>query len=150
MGLGVFFALPIMGRLSERYGARMVSGGGAAIALIGTLPFALGGPDVPLALLAVALLIRGFGVGSITLPSAAAAYSSVPRESLGHATTTINICQRFGGPVGTTGLAIFLQHMLTVTAIPATAYMWTFWLLSGLAAAGILAASRLPGVRSRA
>ena len=150
MGLGVFFALPIMGRLSERYGARMISGGGAAIALIGTLPFALGAADMPLAVLAASLLIRGFGVGSITLPSAAAAYSSVPRESLGHATTAINICQRFGGPVGTTGLAVFLQHELATTTIPATAYMWTFWLLAGLAAAGILSASQLPGARSRA
>lgn len=97
MGLGVFFALPIVGRLSERYGARMISGGGAAIALIGTLPFALAGAELPVEVLAAALLVRGFGVGSITLPSAAAAYSSVTRESLGHATTAINICQRFGG-----------------------------------------------------
>ena len=103
-----------------------------------------------LGVLAGALLIRGFGVGSITLPSAAAAYASVPRESLGHATTVINICQRFGGPVGTTGLAIFLQHALATTAISATAYMWTFWLLAGLAGAGTLAASQLPGARSRA
>ncbi len=148
MALGVFFALPIMGRLSERFGARAISGSGAMIAFIGTLPFALGGADMPLAVLAVALLIRGFGVGSITLPSAAAAYASVPRESLGHATTAINICQRFGGPVGTTGLAIFLQYALATTDIPATAYTWTFWLLSGLAAAGVLAASQLPGARA--
>jgi MFS family permease len=148
MGLGVFFALPVMGRLSERYGARMISGGGALIALVGTLPFALGDADTPLPVLAAALLVRGFGVGSITLPSAAAAYASVPRESLGHATTAINICQRFGGPVGTTGLAIFLQHELATAAIPATAYSWTFWLLAGLAAAGVMAASQLPGRRT--
>lgn len=150
MGLGVFFALPIMGRLSERYGARIISGGGAAIALIGTLPFAFGGTDMPFGILVAALLIRGFGVGSITLPSAAAAYASVPRESLGHATTAINICQRFGGPVGTTGLAIFLQYELSTCAIPAIAFSWTFLVLAGLAAAGVLAASQLPGARSRA
>ena len=150
LGLGVFFALPIMGRLSERYGARAISGGGAAIALVGTLPFALGGPDIPVEVLAVALLVRGFGVGSITLPSAAAAYASVPRESLGHATTAINICQRFGGPVGTTGLAIFLQHALASSTVPATAYTATFWLLAGLAAVAAFTASQLPGARSRA
>ncbi len=148
MALGVFCALPVMGRLSERFGARAISGSGAAIALLGTLPFALGGAEVPLPVLVVSLLIRGFGVGSITLPSAAAAYASVPRESLGHATTAINICQRFGGPVGTTGLAVFLQYTLTVTDIPATAYTRTFWLLSALAAAALLAATRLPGARA--
>jgi hypothetical protein len=47
-------------------------------------------------------------------------------------------------------LAIFLQYALAHTAIPATAYSWTFSLLAGLAAAGVLAASQLPGTRSRA
>jgi EmrB/QacA subfamily drug resistance transporter len=145
MGLGVFFALPIMGRLSERLGARAISGTGAALSLIGTIPFALADADTPVALLCVALLIRGFGGGSITIPSAAAAYASVPRDSLGHATTAINICQRFGGPSGTTGLAICLQFALTQTQTPAQAYAIAFWVLAGIAAAGLVAASHLPG-----
>ncbi len=147
MGLGVFFALPIMGRLSERFGARAISGTGAALSLAGTLPFALSGTDTPVVLLCVALLIRGFGGGSITIPSAAAAYASVPRESLGHATTAINICQRFGGPTGTTGLAICLQFASARFAMPAQAYAVAFWVLAGTAAAALLAASRLPGRR---
>ena len=65
----MFVALPIMGRLSERFGARMISGSGAAIALLGTVPFALAGPQTPLALLCVALFVRGFGVGRPMRPS---------------------------------------------------------------------------------
>jgi MFS family permease len=145
MGLGVFFALPIMGRLSERFGARAISGTGAALSLAGTLPFALAGPDTPVAVLCAALLVRGFGGGSITIPSAAAAYASVPRESLGHATTAINICQRFGGPTGSAGLAICLQFALARSALPSQAFAITFWALAGVAAAALLAASRLPG-----
>ena len=145
MGLGVFFALPIMGRLSERFGARAISGTGAVLSLIGTIPFALAGPDTSVALLGLALLIRGFGGGSITIPSAAAAYASVPRESLGHATTAINICQRFGGPTGTTGLAICLQIAEARLPAPAQAYAVAFWVLAGIAAAALLAASQLPG-----
>jgi EmrB/QacA subfamily drug resistance transporter len=147
MGLGVFFALPLMGRLSERLGARMTSGSGALIALLGTLPFAFWGADAPLWLLGVALFVRGFGQGSITLPSAAAAYASVPRESLTSATTAINICQRIGGPAGTTALAIYLQHRLGQTAAPETAYTAAMGLLAALAALGMLAAWRLPGPR---
>jgi EmrB/QacA subfamily drug resistance transporter len=150
MGLGVFFALPIMGRLSERFGARAISGTGAALSLIGTIPFALAGADTPVALLCVALLIRGFGGGSITIPSAAAAYASVPRESLRHATTAINICQRFGGPVGTSGLAICLQIALTRMQAPEQAYAIAFWVLAGVAAAALLTAAYLPGrIRTR-
>jgi EmrB/QacA subfamily drug resistance transporter len=149
MGLGVFFALPVMGRLSERFGARAISGTGAALSLIGTIPFALAGADTALGWLCLALLVRGFGGGSITIPSAAAAYASVPRESLGHATTAINICQRFGGPVGTTGLATCLQFALSRTAVPAQAYAAAFWVLAGIATAALLSAARLPG-RARA
>ena len=145
MGLGVFFALPIMGRLSERFGARAISGTGAALSLIGTIPFVFAGADTPVALLCVALLIRGFGGGSITIPSAAAAYASVPRELLGHATTAINICQRFGGPTGTSGLAICLQFAQARTQTPSQAYTIAFWVLAGTAAAALLAASYLPG-----
>ncbi len=144
--LGMFFALPVMGRLSERFGARAISGTGALVTLIGTLPFAFAGPDTSLTFLCAALFVRGFGVGSITIPSAAAAYASIPRESLSTATTAINICQRFGGPVGTTVLALFLQHSLARGPMEA-AYGVTFWLLAAIAAACILAATQLPGRR---
>jgi EmrB/QacA subfamily drug resistance transporter len=145
LGLGIFCGLPLMGRLSERFGARAISGAGTVFSLIGTLPFAFASADTPYSVLAVALFVRGFGGGSITIPSAVAAYSSVPRESLGHATTSINICQRFGGPVGAAGLAIFLQFALSHAATSAEAYHWAFGALSAIAAAGLLAASQLPG-----
>jgi EmrB/QacA subfamily drug resistance transporter len=149
LGLGIFCGLPVMGRLSERFGARAISGSGALFSLAGTLPFVFATADTPYALLGVALFIRGFGGGSITIPSAAAAYASVPRESLGHATTAINICQRFGGPTGSAGLAIFLQFALSHASTSAQAYHWTFIALATIAAAGLLAASRLPGRKVR-
>ena len=150
MGLGFFLALPTMSRLSERLGARAISGAGAAFAFAGTLPFALAGPDTPLVLLALALVVRGFGVGSITIPSASAAYASVPRDKLGHAATALNICQRFGGPAGTASLAICLQLALSRVALPAAAYAIALWMLAGLAAAAFVAAMRLPGRPGRA
>jgi EmrB/QacA subfamily drug resistance transporter len=145
LGLGIFCGLPTMGRLSERFGARAISGAGALLSCLGTLPFVVATADTPYSLLGAALFVRGFGGGSITIPSAAAAYASVPRESLGHATTSINICQRFGGPTGSAGLAIFLQFALQRAGSPEQAYHWTFFVLAGIAAAGLMTASRLPG-----
>ena len=145
LGLGIFCALPVMGRLSERFGARAISGIGAALSLAGTIPFVLATIDTPYPILALALFVRGFGGGSITIPAAAAAYASVPRESLGHATTAINICQRFGGPAGSAGLAIVLQAALTHAATPAHAWHWAFGGLAAITAAGLAAAARLPG-----
>ena len=149
LGLGIFFALPIMGRLSERFGARAISGAGAALSVVGTIPFAFATPETPYPLLAVALFVRGFGGGSITIPAAAAAYASVPRESLGHATTAINICQRFGGPAGSAGLAIVLQFALVHAVTAEQAYRWTFGALAIVAFAGLAAASCLPGRQVR-
>ena len=148
LGLGIFFALPIMGRLSERFGARAISGTGAVLSFLGTLPFVFAAPDTPYPLLGLALFVRGFGGGSITIPSAAAAYASVPRESLGHATAAINICQRFGGPTGSASLAIFLQFALLHAMTVPGAYAWTFAALCFMAAAAALTASGLPGRRS--
>ena len=145
LGLGIFCGLPTMGRLSERFGARAISGAGALLSCLGTIPFIFATADTPYYLLGIALFVRGFGGGSITIPSAAAAYASVPRESLGHATTSINICQRFGGPTGSAGLAIFLQYALQRATTQEQAYHWAFFALAAIAMAGLLAASRLPG-----
>jgi MFS family permease len=145
LGLGIFCGLPIMGRLSERFGARAISGAGAVLSCLGTVPFIFASADTPYAFLGVALFVRGFGGGSITIPSAAAAYASVPRESLGHATTSINICQRFGGPTGSAGLAILLQYALQRATTQDQAYHLAFFALATIAMAGLLAASRLPG-----
>jgi MFS family permease len=145
LGPGIFCGLPIMGRLSERFGARAISGAGALLSCLGTVPFIFASADTPYAFLGVALFVRGFGGGSITIPSAAAAYASVPRESLGHATTSINICQRFGGPTGSAGLAILLQYALQRATTQDQAYQLAFFALATIAMAGLLAASRLPG-----
>jgi len=73
MGLGVFFALPIMGRLSERFGARAVSGCGAAIALLGTIVVVVNGiPGVTHALVPhwrgdLLLVLSGLGYASYSL-----------------------------------------------------------------------------------
>jgi EmrB/QacA subfamily drug resistance transporter len=149
LGLGIFCGLPTMGRLSERFGARAISGSGALLSCLGTVPFVFADADTPYGLLGAALFVRGFGGGSITIPSAAAAYASVPRESLGHATTSINICQRFGGPTGSAGLAIFLQYALQRAGTQEQAYHWAFFALAAIAAVGLAAASRLPGRTAR-
>ena len=145
LGLGIFFALPTMGRLSERFGARAISGAGTILSLAGTLPFAFATADTPYWPLAIALFVRGFGGGSITIPAAARGpFVSAAQSRSGHATTAINICQRFGGPTGSASLAIFLQFALLHAATPVQAYHWTFFALSAIAATGLLAASRLP------
>ena len=47
LGLGIFCGLPTMGRLSERFGARAISGAGALLSCLGTVPFIFATGDTP-------------------------------------------------------------------------------------------------------
>ena len=63
-------------------------------------------------LLGCALFVRGVGQSAVGVPSISAAYSSVKREDLPMATTTLNIVMRIGGPTLTTICATFLGWRL--------------------------------------
>jgi EmrB/QacA subfamily drug resistance transporter len=147
-GVGMLFSFPSAGMLTARFGARRVSATGAAIALLGTLPFALG-PWRALApwILSAALFVRGAGLGAISLPSLAAAYAGIAPERIPSATTVINIVQRLGGPLATMALALVLNagtpHLAGARPDPAS-FALAFWLLCGLHGATMLSALRLP------
>jgi EmrB/QacA subfamily drug resistance transporter len=147
-GLGMLCSYPSMGVLTDRFGSRWVSAGGAFIALLGTLPFALfASSTLSASVICFALFLRGVGMGGISIPSIAAAYSSIPREAISVATTAINIVQRLGGPAATTALALFL-HSRTASPLSlgqrADAFAATFWLLCVFHVITFFSALRLP------
>jgi EmrB/QacA subfamily drug resistance transporter len=148
LGLGMVCAYPCMGLLTQRFGIRKVSAGGALLALAGTLPFVyLGGHGLILAVFAPALFFRGMGLGAIGIPSLTAAYASVRKQDLPMATTSLNIVQRLGGPTLTTVCATFLAWRLRPAgAHGATSGAFTaaFVLLCGLHLLLFAAALRLP------
>lgn len=93
----------------------------------------------------IALFARGIGLGSISIPSVAAAYASIPRPMIPIATTTINIVQRLGGPVATTLLAIYLHAgMQSHPHDISRAFSATFWLLCMVHLLSLFATLRLP------
>lgn len=148
LGLGMMVTYPLMGTLTDRFGIRRVSAGGALLALVATLPFLdLAARGLNLFVLLPALFIRGMGQGAVNLPSITAAYASVRRQDLPMATTSANIVQRLGGPTMTTLCASFLAWKLGSQGAGhavSTAYAWAFLLLCGLQAFTFLAAIRLP------
>ncbi|MBJ3777946.1 DHA2 family efflux MFS transporter permease subunit [Acuticoccus mangrovi] len=148
LGLGMMVTYLLMGTLTDRFGIRAVSAGGAFLTLVATTPLlylALHGFD--LAVLVPALFLRGLGMSAVGLPSMTAAYVSVPRQDLPMATTSLNIVQRLGGPTLTTLCASLLAWTLASPGSSATvssAYAWAFLLLCGLHACTFLTALRLP------
>jgi EmrB/QacA subfamily drug resistance transporter len=154
LGLGMICAYPWMGALTQRFGIRKVSAGGALLALLGTLPFLyLASHGLVLAVLAATLFVRGVGLSAIGVPSISAAYASVRKQDLPMATTSLNIVQRLGGPTLTTLCATFLGWRLRSAHSSQSgfsgAFTAAFLLLCVLHAILFFAALRLPLVLER-
>lgn len=148
LGLGMMVTNSLMGMLTDRFGIRRVSAGGALLTLVATLPFpylALHGLEI--FILIPALFLRGIGMSAVGLPSMTAAYASVNRKELPMATTSLNIVQRLGGPTMTTLCASFLAWQLEPNIKShgiSTAYAWSFLLLCTIHALTFSAAIHLP------
>ena len=111
-GLGAATAMPIAGRLTDRLGAGRVVPFGLAIAVLGTAAYTQLGAHTSYAFLAVALYVRGVGLGSTMMPAMAAAYQTLSHDAISRATTSLNIIQRVGGSIGTALMAVVLQRRI--------------------------------------
>jgi len=148
LGVGMICSYPWIGALTQRFGIRKVSAGGAFLACAATLPFIwLASHGLVLIVLAGALFVRGVGLSAVGIPSISAAYASVRNQDLPMATTSLNIVQRLGGPTLTTLCATFLGWRLGMSQSSAGvsgAFTAAFVLLCGLQALLFAAALSLP------
>jgi MFS family permease len=166
-GVGAALAMPLAGWLTDKRGARAVVPAGVVVGALGTLAYTQVGDQTPYALLAVALLVIGLGIGSTIMPCMAAAFQGLSREQTPAATSALNMIQRVSGAIGTALLAVFLQRAIAARAprqhgdlqqmatLPhgqhvhlapalAGAFGSTFWIAAGLIAAGLIPALLLP------
>jgi hypothetical protein len=125
---------------------------GTAVATAAMVPFAFVGASTPASALAAPLCLRGLGLGLVMSPLITAGYSTLRRESIPQATTTLHIMNRVGGSIGTAVLAVILERGLgggapTVARV-ASAYGHTFGWALGCTAATLLTAAFLPGAKA--
>src|ERR1700678_3384884 len=148
LGVGMICSYPWIGALTQRFGIRKVSAGGAFLAFAATLAFIwLASHGLVPTVLACALFVRGIGLSAVGIPSISAAYASVRTQDLPMATTSLNIVQRLGGPTLTTLCATFLGWRLSAAPGPAVAseaFAEAFGLLCVLHLLLFLATLRLP------
>ncbi len=152
-GIGALCAYPSMGALTERFGSRRVSVSGTVIALLASAALAaVPSSSLTTWLICLILFVRAIGMGSISIPSITAAYSSIPRPAVPVATTALNIVQRIGGPMATTVIAISLHRggiTHSTASLPsagphAAVFTATLWLLCGWNALALFTALQLP------
>jgi EmrB/QacA subfamily drug resistance transporter len=142
-GIGAAAVMPLAGRLTDRVGGGHVATVGFALLTLGTVPFAWAGADASYALLTVALLVRGIGLGCAMMPTMAAAFAQLERPQVPRATAALNALQRTGGSIGTALLAVVLTHELARGGVPADAFGTTFWWAVGISALAVVPAAVL-------
>jgi EmrB/QacA subfamily drug resistance transporter len=140
-GLGAAIAMPIAGKLTDRWGGGGLALFGVILCTVATIPFGLIGAHTSIVGLSFAMFARGIGIGFGFLPAMAAAFASLERSELASATPQLNVIQRVGGSIGTAVLAVVLQRALVGAhglSGAAAAYGTAFWFAAGLTALAII------------
>jgi MFS family permease len=140
-GLGAALMMPIAGKLTDRWGGGGLTLFGVTLTTVATIPFALIGAHTSIVWLSFAMFARGMGIGFAFMPAMAAAFASLDRSELAHATPQLNVLQRVGGSIGTAVLAVVLQRALTGAhglSAQAGAYGTAFWAAAALTAVAVV------------
>lgn len=152
-GVGTVLALLIVGRWTDRIGARPIVLGGLIVSIIGTLAFTQVHADTAELLLAASLVVRGIGLGAAAVPLMAAVYQGGLRPAdIPRATSAVNIFQRVGGSFGTAVLAVLLQRQIegaAGVAAVATGFGHVFWWTIVFTALALVPAWLLPKDKPR-
>ena len=170
-GLGAMLAMPMAGRITDKVGAYKIVPVGVITVIVGTVVYTQVAADTSYVLLAVALFIRGLGLGMSMMPAMTAAYQTLQPADVPKATTMINILRQVGGSLGTAVLAVILQRSIVsnlsgsgtaaagdvlgggatlpvaARAPIADAFGTSFWWAVGLSALCVIPALLLPRVR---
>ena len=148
-GIGTFFSRTIAGRLMDSIGAKWVALAGFAIVGVATVPFAVATQATNEWFLMAFLVLRGFGLGAVTVTVMAVAFVGLDRPDVPHASILTRIAQQIGGSFGVALLAVILEGLTAAGdgSAAATAYAFdqAFWWSIGFTAVAIVVSLTLPG-----
>jgi len=96
-------------------------------------------------MLSTALVVRGFGLGAVTLPVFATAYEGLDRARIPDASVITRASQQVGGSFGSAVLALILVEQVSGVAGDRTTFWWTI----AFTAVAVVLALRLPSLTNR-
>ncbi len=103
IAVGMVVMGPIAGRLSDRFGPRPFTVGGALTSMTGLLILSQVDGNTPLLLIMLAIMLQSSGMGAFTAPNASSILSGAPRRAYGVVSGFVQLI-RTGSTV--TGIAI--------------------------------------------
>jgi EmrB/QacA subfamily drug resistance transporter len=147
-GVGTLLSRTIAGRLTDTIGARTVTVVAFLVVGLTTVPFAFAEPTTSTGWLVAVLVVRGFGLGGVTLPVMAVSFRDTTPAQVPHASVITRIAQQVGGAFGTAVLAVVLDSAIRIAGDPAAGFHQAFWWATGFTALALVACLWLPGRRS--
>jgi EmrB/QacA subfamily drug resistance transporter len=145
-GIGTLLSRTVVGPSIDRFGPRVIALAGFAVVGAATVPFALAGPHTGGWLLAAWMLIRGLGLGGVTLPVAAAANIGLDKQQIPHSSVLTRTAQQIGGAFGAAVLAVILEGEIAAHhGALAGGFHMAFWWAAGFSAVAVLLCLWLPG-----
>lgn len=125
-GIGMLIARPLIGKLTDKLGARNVVLVSLTLAIAGTIPFIFFNEASSLIIVSIFLFVRGIGIGGITIPMMTDAYTGMVKQEIPQASVGTRLVQNIGGAFGSAVLATVVSLSIhgKVAAIPimTTAY----------------------------
>jgi len=91
-----------------------------------------------------ALLVRGVGMGAVTIPLMAVGFVGLQRDEMPHASIITRIAMQIGGAAGVAVLAVVLQGAVTSVG-PVAAFQESFWWAVGFTGLAVVLSFLLPG-----
>lgn len=104
-GLGMLVSRPLIGRLTDKLGARNVVLVSLTLAIVGTIPFVFFNEASSLIVVSVVLFVRGIGIGGIAIPMMTDAYTGMVKQEIAQASVGTRLVQNIGGAFGSAVLA---------------------------------------------
>jgi EmrB/QacA subfamily drug resistance transporter len=147
-GIGALLSRTVVGSNIDRFGSRVIALAGFAIVAAATVPFALAGPDTSDWLLAVWMVIRGFGLGAVTMPVMVAGYIGLDKRQIPHSSVLTRTAQQLGAAFGTAVLAVILEDAIVAHhGALAAGFHVAFWWSVSFSAVAVLLSLWLPGAQ---
>jgi EmrB/QacA subfamily drug resistance transporter len=128
-GIGMLITRGTAGKLTEQYGPKPIILTGVTLTLLGTVPLAFLGSSTNIVLPILILLVRGGGLGTMSIAMMVSIYDGLDAKEAAQGTTSMRIFQQIGGAFGTALLAIILSQGIAASgnADVSSAFSTVFW-----------------------
>ncbi|MEV6865834.1 DHA2 family efflux MFS transporter permease subunit [Streptosporangium subroseum] len=123
-GLGGAIAMPLAGRLSDRFGARGLATAGAILAGLSALAFTRIGAGTAEIWPVLAALAIGLGMGCFSAPTMGSLYRSLPGPLVAQGSSVLYMLNQLGAALGIALVTLVLQ----IAGDPITGFHGIFWL----------------------